>query len=107
MQPCGPPSSPAQVQTLLLAHASWVRELQERGVFHLGEPLEPEALLLRKIGSVTRVAALARVDDRIGAFLLIDALDLQAAVAIAKQCPLLSHGDTIEVRPLWDPEADR
>ncbi|MBX3024308.1 YciI family protein [bacterium] len=46
----------------------------------------------------------AEVKEQLGGFLLIDVADLDAAIAWAARCPAARHG-TIEVRPLWPPDA--
>lgn len=46
----------------------------------------------------------AEAKEQLGGFFLIDVPDLDAAIAWAARCPGAQHG-TIEVRPLWPPDA--
>ncbi|WP_437932703.1 YciI family protein [Sorangium sp. So ce291] len=42
----------------------------------------------------------AEAKDVIGGYLLVEAEDLAHAVELAKGCPVLEHGGTVEVRPV-------
>ncbi|HET7065693.1 MAG TPA: YciI family protein, partial [Rudaea sp.] len=42
--------------------------------------------------------------EQLGGYYLIDAPDLDAAIAWANRCPGAGHG-TIEVRPVWEMSA--
>lgn len=44
--------------------------------------------------------------EQLGGYYLIEAADLDAAIAWAARCPGASHG-TIEVRPVWEMGADQ
>ena len=44
--------------------------------------------------------------EQLGGYYLIDAADLDAAIAWAARCPGASHG-TIEVRPVWEMSASQ
>ena len=39
--------------------------------------------------------------EQLGGYFVIDAADLDAAIAWAARCPAAAHG-VVEVRPLWD-----
>jgi hypothetical protein len=39
--------------------------------------------------------------EQVGGYFVIDAADLDAAIAWAARCPAAAHG-VVEVRPLWD-----
>ena len=42
----------------------------------------------------------AESKEAIGGYFLLQADDLDEAVAVAKQCPALEYGSTVEVRPV-------
>ena len=43
----------------------------------------------------------AEVKEQLGGYFLIDAPDLDAAIAWAARCPAAQHG-AVEVRPIWE-----
>jgi hypothetical protein len=114
------------MQYLLLLHANeagWENmpaEQQQQGMkayMAYGEVLSKAGALkgsnrLRPVSSATTVRVVdgktqvldgpyADSKEQLGGYYLIDAPDLDAALAWAARCPGASHG-TIEVRPIWE-----
>ena len=75
------------------AAREWALSHQSRGVVTHAFPLEDEAVLVRDL-EVTRLHA------ELASVLIIEAHDLQAAVALAVGHPGLRFGSEIEVRPV-------
>src|SRR6476659_8272711 len=84
----------------------WSERMAERGVLQGGGGLRPPAA-----GKVVRVRSrplilsdgpFAETKEQIGGFCLIEAADLDEAVAVAAEHPAAAYA-TIEVRELWPP----
>ena len=95
------PASPEEMQKTVDQWRAWFKELDEKG--HMKDP----GLPLDKAGNVIRGARklvsdgpFAEAKDVVGGFTLITARDLQQATALAKGCPILESGGSIEVRPV-------
>ncbi|GAA2601567.1 YciI family protein [Dactylosporangium fulvum] len=84
----------------------WVDEMDGRGVRLLGERLaDPaDAVTVRvRDGEVLRIdGPFAETKEQIGGFDIIEAADLDEAIAIAAKHPVTRFG-MIEVRPFWQP----
>ena len=81
----------------------WFRGLQERGKIVGGQPLGAERKIV--IGNHGRIVAdgpFAESKESIGGYLQVRADDLDEALAIAKACPSLEFGVSIEVRPVLE-----
>jgi hypothetical protein len=93
--------APADTKALLDAHAAYERDLHTATAYLAGERLRPSAEGRR----VSRRDGLVRVevgpfdDTALAGFYLLRADSLDAAIALAQQCPL-SPGASVEVRPL-------
>jgi hypothetical protein len=82
---------------------AWFEGLKEQGRVKGGQPLGPENKIVS--GKNSRTVAdgpFAESKEAVGGFLQIEADSLDEAVAIAKSCPTLDYGITIEVRPLLE-----
>lgn len=95
------PASPEEMQKTVDLWRAWFKELADKG--HMKDP----GLPLEKAGSVVRGASklvsdgpFAEAKDVVGGFTLISALDLRQATLLAKGCPILESGGSIEVRPV-------
>jgi len=61
-----------------------------------------DALGVRLVGGKTQVpdGPFADSKEQLGGYYLIEAADLDAALAWAARCPTTGHG-VVEVRPIW------
>ncbi|HSN17135.1 MAG TPA: YciI family protein [Gammaproteobacteria bacterium] len=94
-------ASPEEMQKTVDLWRAWFKELEASG--HLKDP----GLPLDKSGSVIKGARklvsdgpFAEAKDVVGGFTLITAQDLQQATDLARGCPILESGGSIEVRPV-------
>ena len=72
---------------------TWLKDLTEKG--HIKDPGHP----LERSGKL--VTGKARTKDVIGGYTLVQANDLEEAVALAGGCPIFDIADgTVEVRPV-------
>ena len=83
---------------------AYTEALQKAGALIGGERLQPAemATTVRISGGKTQVlnGPYADTKEQLGGYYLIEAQDLDAAIAWAARCPGASYG-TMEVRPVW------
>lgn len=94
--------SPEDLQRVMGQVMAWFEGLKQQGRVKAGQPLGPQG---RTISGSRRTVAdgpFAESKEAVGGYLLIQADDLEEAVAIGKTCPTLDHGITIEVRPVLE-----
>jgi hypothetical protein len=65
--------------------------IRRRGAEIHGEKLAPES---------RRIGAAAAAEAPLGGYFIVEAKDWDAAMEIARSCPHLAHGGTIEVREI-------
>ena len=87
-------------QRLLQGYMAWVRDLRERGIFRNGWPLSDKGRLLRAVDGEVVDGPFTETKEVLTGFFVIEAEDLDAARAIARTCPALGHGETVELRPV-------
>ena len=95
--------SPEELQQLMGHVMAWFEGLKEEGRVKAGQPLGAEGRTVS--GRKGRLAAdgpFAESKEAVGGYLLLEADNLDEAVAIAKTNPTLEYGITIEVRPVLE-----
>jgi len=94
--------SPEEIQTVMAQWKGWFDRLMEQGIAKAGHPLEPEAKIVSGKNGRVVVAdgPFAEAKETVGGYFFLNVENLDAAVAIAKQCPRLQHGAIVEVRPV-------
>ena len=111
-----PEPPPAEVmQQVMDEYFAYSKMLRDRGVYHGGEALHPvqTATTLRgsESGDVTATdGPFAETKEALGGFYIVEAKDLDEALELAKACPGVKYGGSIEVRPVMefaDDYADR
>lgn len=83
-------------------YSAWAREARRAGLIG-GEKLKDEARVLRAVGDRLDVAAAsdeAEAGSGVSGYFIVRARDYDHAVSIARDCPHLKHGGTIEVRQI-------
>lgn len=87
-------------EELMGKYMAWVTDLRTRGIFKSGAPCGSKQVLLAgdASGAVTATDH-APTKDVLTGFFVIRAPSLDEAVAIAKTCPSLTHGERVIVRP--------
>ncbi len=93
--------SPAEIQRVMTQWRAWFNGLQAAGKAKSGLPLMNEGKVVTGAdGRFVVDGPFAESKEAIGGFFLIEAANLDEAVAIARQCPGLKHGAVVEVRPV-------
>lgn len=95
--------SPGELQRVMTDFYAWVEGLNTRGILRGAQPLMEEG----KLVSGTRGAAVtdgvfAESKEAIAGYFLLGVDTMDAALEIARACPILAHGAQIEVRPIAD-----
>ena len=98
-------ADPARVgfspHTAMQQWGGWVAELKGQGRFVHGEPLQgPEGCVLAPEGGV-RAGAIGSPAEAVNGYMAVRAESLAAAQAVARGCPALLHGGTVEIRPMF------
>jgi len=100
--------TPEQQQQGAAAYKAYTEALQKSGALQGANRLQPTstATTVRSNNGKAQVldGPYADSKEQLGGYYLIEAADLDAAIAWANRCPGASHG-TIEVRPVWEMSA--
>jgi hypothetical protein len=103
--PSPEPPDPAIVGEVMSAYSAYTQMLKDRGAYLGGEALQPNptatTLRLKDGQTVTTDGPFAETKEGLGGFYLVEAKDLDEALALAAQCPGIRAG-AIEVRPIWE-----
>ena len=91
--------SPGEIQKNLDRFTAWFEQLNDEGKFKGGHPLSNEGKIVAGRNPVTD-GPFAESKEAIAGFFIIQANNLEEAVEIAKGCPGLDYGQTVEVRPI-------
>jgi hypothetical protein len=96
--------TPEQQKQGMAAYMAYTEALNKAGALKGSNRLQPvsTATTVRVVDGKTQVldGPYADSKEQLGGYYLIDAPDLDAALAWAARCPGASHG-IIEVRPVW------
>lgn len=96
--------TPEDAQKSMQAMLDWMRRLEERG--HLkspGQPLEMSGRVLRGQERTVIDGPYAEAKDIVLGFIVVEARDLEHAVELAADCPMVLGGAAVEVRPVATP----
>jgi hypothetical protein len=93
--------SPEELQQVMGKINTWFEKLSVKGIVKGGQPLASEGrIVTAKNGRTMPDGPFAESKETIGGYTLILADSLEEAVAIAKECPPLAYGGSVEVRPI-------
>lgn len=94
-------SSPEQMQKTMEQWVAWFKDLGAKG--HLkepGHPLEHSGKVVKGSQKTIIDGPFAEAKDVVGGFTVVEARDLAHAAELAKGCPILEAGGSVEVRPI-------
>lgn len=100
----GPDKDGAALARIVGEHISFGQTLGAKGQGGAGLKGTPTATTVRTTAGVKAVhdGPFAETKEQLGGFYLIEAADLDEAIAIARQVPLLADG-AVEIRPVLGP----
>ena len=93
--------SPEAMQKVVEKYIAWGKKLREAGVMRAGDKLtdEPGRVMRRKDGQVhVTDGPYSESKELLGGYYMIEADTYDKAVELARDCPQLEYGGTIEVR---------
>src|ERR1044072_6753118 len=93
--------SPEQMQKMVEKYIIYMQNRRTRVHFVAGEPLEETGKILsgERGGKITD-GPFTESKEAVGGSFLISAKDLDEAVELSRDCPILANGGEIEVRPI-------
>jgi hypothetical protein len=95
--------SPEEIQKIMGKWNAWFERLTLRGKVISAHPLEREGRVVSAAkGRPVADGPFAESKEAIGGYFLLQVDDLNEAVKIAKECPALEYGLTVEIRPVAD-----
>ena len=89
--------SAEQMQTMVSQWQNWITEISYLGKYSSTNRLLPEGKTI-KPGKVVTDGPFVEGKEMVGGYLVIKADTLNEAVELAKSCPALEYGGTVEVR---------
>ena len=97
----GPGPTPEELGKIMGQFKIWMDGLYAKGAVAGTNGLEPTGKILREPGgAVITDGPYAEATEIVGGYVLINAANLDEAVAIARGCPGLNHRLAVEVRPV-------
>lgn len=90
---------PDQMEKLMGAWFGWIRALDEKGAYKGGDPLDDAGRVVSGAGGSTVTdGPFAEGKEEIGGYIMVAASSLEEATELAKGCPVLLGGGSVEVR---------
>ena len=93
--------SEAEQGAVVAEHMAYVDALVKAGAMVSGEPLDAAGAAKIVRGGAVQDGPYADTKEQLGGFYVIEAADMDAALAWAKRCPIGPTG-AVEVRPVPD-----
>ena len=92
--------STEELQEVMDRVMAWFDGVQQTGKVKAGQPLARQGRIVS--GKGVADGPFAESKEAIGGYLLLEADDLEEAVAVARTCPTLDYEISVEVRPVLD-----
>ena len=93
--------SPEELQNVMTQWMNWLDRLTREGKVKAAHPLANEGKIITWKKGAAVDGPFAESKEAIGGYFLLQVSE-EEALEIAKECPALKHGVTVEVRPLVD-----
>jgi hypothetical protein len=108
--PSAEPPPPDVIKQVMDEYNAYTEMLRSSGVFQAGEALQPvqTATTIRQQDgrNVMTDGPFAETKEALGGFYIVEAKDLDEALALGAACPGVKFGGSIEVRPVVEWPAD-
>jgi hypothetical protein len=91
--------APEEIRERVARFVEWADGLQKNGTFKVGRPLLHRGKIIQSNQTVID-GPFAESKEAIAGLIIIQAASFEDAVKIAKACPGLQYGMTVEVRPV-------
>jgi hypothetical protein len=94
-----PQQSPEQMEQIMGEWMAWIRGIREQGRYHAGDPLDDSGKVLRgPKGSTITDGPFVEAKELVAGYFIVSAPDLDAAVEMARGCPIYKRNGSVEVR---------
>lgn len=94
------PRPEEEMKEIINAHIAWAQELSAKGIFKDGNGIKSKGSLLEMNNDEILVQPLRDVKEAVGGYYIIEVVDFDSAIEVAKTCPTFTYGDLVEVREL-------
>ena len=94
--------SPEDLQNLLEEYDAWVEGIKNAGKLRGAQKLKDEVRQVVEVrnGRITD-GPFTETKETVGGFFIVECDTAQEAVEIAKLCPVLTHGGSVELREIF------
>jgi hypothetical protein len=93
--------SPKEIQEVMSRWTAWFDRLSQQGKAKAGQPLKNEGTIVTgKKGVSVADGPFPESKEAIAGYIFLQVNDLDEAVEIAKECPGLEYGISVEIRPV-------
>lgn len=93
-----------EMQEDIAKHVKWVEELVMNGNFKGGNPLNPEGKHIKGNDKIVTDGPYIEAKEGVSGFYFLLANSIEEATKIAKGCPSLNIGGTVEIREIIQTE---
>jgi hypothetical protein len=87
-------------------YREFIDDIRKTGVFRAGDPLERTSTATTVRGTqgktITTDGPFAETKEQLGGYFIVEAQNLDEAIAVAARIPSVRVGSSIEVRPIMD-----
>ena len=90
--------SPEQIQHVMSQWGDWFNRLADEGKLKAGQPLERETKIVSGKSRTVSDGPFAESKEAVGGYFLLTVDNFDDAIEIARQCPGLEYGISVEVR---------
>ena len=93
--------TPERAKQSMNAWLAWIRELEAKG--HLkdpGQPLDTSGKVVSGKQQVVTDGPFTEAKDMVLGFIMVEARDMEEAVALSRGCPMLAGSGSVEIRPV-------
>ncbi|MCB0356716.1 MAG: hypothetical protein KDD40_06895 [Bdellovibrionales bacterium] len=85
-------------QRIMEKYYGFVNRLKRENRFKAGSPLNHDGYQLKNIDGVVAVdGPFTETKESLNGYFIFEAKDHDEAIAIARDCPALTHGETVEI----------
>lgn len=91
----------AEKDAIMQRYMAWIKDLRASGAFKDGAPIGRGGTILAQ--DATGAVGAKTIDvnaESLTGFFIIEARDLAHAEELARGCPAIGHGETVQVRPV-------
>ena len=91
----------AEKDAIMQRYIAWVKSLRAGGAFKDGSPIGRGGTVLAQDASgAVRATPIDPDAELLTGYFILEARDLAHAEELARGCPAIGHGETVQVRPI-------